>query len=273
MNQHNHTAHEVSQYCKRQLANTDHISDPILINSEAALAQASELISAANGCGLFLSVAPLQSREAIQLSGWAKRWVNMVKARLSSYTPGEALMLADAYDIVHRIAFRQPADRTLLNGVVLRAFDAMIHGDKGVDEYAMFHAIRSGVSRRDKAFFDKPLTWSCISEERWYEEASRGYDRRRLSDYDILSRVTILLTTDLFVFEGRNQQSFKKRLFERHRHYLDSHDTTDPRILSAVTSFLYASTQFLTPEEFETYRTKLTNSPDNVTAEQSHVVA
>ena len=88
----------------------------------------------------------------------------------------------------------------------------MIHGDKDVDEYIMFRTIRKAVSQRDKAFFDKPLSWSCMALERWYKEAVKGYDNTMLSDYDIQSRINILLESDLYAYAGSNQDEFKQRL-------------------------------------------------------------
>lgn len=115
---------------------------------------------------------------------------------------------------MHRITYWTSPNAEEVNSIKLAAFDAMIHGDKDVDEYIMFRAIRKAVSQRDKAFFDKPLSWSCMALERWYKEALAGFDKTTLSDYDIQSRINILLEPDLYAYAGRAQDQFKKRLIE-----------------------------------------------------------
>lgn len=108
----------------------------------------------------------------------------------------------------------------------------------------MFRVIRNAVRQRNKAFFDKPLTWSCISEERWHKEAILGFDNTRLSDYDIISRVTILLESDLYAYEVRNQNQFKKSLAERCRHYLNDYTSLDRRMVATVKTFAIVSSRF-----------------------------
>lgn len=211
------------------------------------------LINAGNSIGLYMSATPLQSREAMQIYQAAKSWVNTVKRQLLVMQPADALSLIDSYEFMHRIAFQSPAKAEELNKVKLAAFDAMIHGDKAVDEYLMFRVIRNAVRQRDKAFFDKPLTWSCIVEERWHKEALRGFDRARLTDYDIISRVTLLLESDLFAYEGRNQEQFKQSLAEQHRHYLDGYTAPDKKTRFAIEQYLLASAKFLSKEEFDRY--------------------
>lgn len=92
---------------------------------------------------------------------------------------------------MHRIAFGSSPNVEEINRLKLEAFDAMIHGDKEVDEYIMFRVIRTAVRQRNKAFLDKPLTWSCLVLERWHKEAVDGFDNTKLTDYDIQSRVNI----------------------------------------------------------------------------------
>ena len=209
------------------------------------------LINAANSIGLFMSATPLQSREAKQIYQAAKAWTNTVKRQLLVMQPADALRLIDTYDFMHRIAFNCPAKVEELNKVKLAAFDAMLHGDKSVDEYIMFRTIRNAVRQRDKAFFDKPLTWSCIVEERWHKEAILGFDHTRLTDYDIISRVTLLLESDLFAYEGRNQDQFKKSLVEQHRHYLDGYTAPDPRTGDALSNFRLFAPRYIPMGKFE----------------------
>ena len=173
---------------------------------------AGRLIQIGNSLGVLSGEKRLQSREAIAIYQAAKGWVNIVKKQMFTMSPGESLRLIDTYEIMQRIAYWISPNAEDMNRIKLAAFDAMIHGDKEVDEYIMFRTIRKAVSQRDKAFFDKPLSWSCMALERWYKEAVKGYDNTTLSAYDIPSRINILLESDLYAYAGRNQDEFKQRL-------------------------------------------------------------
>lgn len=135
----------------------------------------------------------------------------------------------------------QPVDRTFVNGIILRAFDARIHGDKTVDEYMLYRAIHSRIIRKDKAFFDRPLRWLCLCNKCWYDEAIAGYDKTDLATYDIINRASILMDADLYAYEGRNQAMFKQHLAATTRRYLDNYDATDPRARFAAEQFRYVS--------------------------------
>ena len=167
----------------------------------------------------------------------AKGWTNAVKRQLPAMRSADALRLIDTYEIMHRIAFGDSVKTDEINRIKLAAFDAMIHGDSEVDEYIMFRVIRNAVRQREKVFLDKPLTWSCITEERWFKEAIQGFDHTKLSDYDIISRITILLESDLFAYEGSNQDQFKQTLVNQHRHYLEGYTTPDRRTENALNGF------------------------------------
>lgn len=216
--------------------------------------EASQILNRANDLRLFLNDTSRQSREARKVVRLASAWLKTVEARIESYTPGEALLLTDSYDLLHRLALKIPADKELINRIILRAFDAQLHSDKSVDEYILYKAVERRIWQREKAFLDKPLAWLslCISE--WHKQALIGFDHTELSDYDILSRVNILLNTDLTAFEGRNQQSFKQQLFNRYRSFLDynapdySADPNSPSdllITTALNTFRHLSTRFI----------------------------
>ena len=149
--------------------------------------------------------------------------------------------MTDAYDLMHRIAYNQPADKETINKIILKAFDVLIHGDKNIDQYVLFKAIERRARQREQAFLDKPLTWIFRSLDEWHKQAVKGFDRTSLSDYDILSRVNILFDADLFAFEGRNQKAFKLHLAEQYRYDLDKYDATDRKNHSEVERFRYAS--------------------------------
>lgn len=199
---------------------------------------ASQMLASANELGLFMTQTSRQSREAMRFVGEATAWISNVRKQIDSYPVGKALALIDVYDLLHRVTYRRPADRGFVNGIILRAFEARIHGDISVDEYVLYRAIRSGIGRKDKAFFGRPLQWLCLTEESWYNEATKGYDRSRLSDYDILNRAAILLETDLFAFEGSNQTVFKHRLLNSSRHFLDNYTAPDPKTHLALNRYL-----------------------------------
>lgn len=188
---------------------------------------ASRILDRANELKLFLPETSRQSREAMRLIREATTWVNNVKSHIDSYSAGEALPLIDVFDLVHRIACLQPADRAFINDIILKAFEAKIHGDITVDEYMLYRAVHSRISRKDKAFFDRPLKWLCMCNKCWHDEAIAGYDKTGLPVYDIINRASILLEADLYAYEGRNQKAFKQHLVETTRHYLDNYDATD----------------------------------------------
>ena len=168
----------------------------------------------------------IPTRESSEIRSLAGKVVKKLDNQLPQMTAAEAFSTLSAYDFAHRLAYRTPADRKFINKIALRAFDAMIHGDKTVDEYEMYRHIRRCVAQHDKDYFDKPLKWTCISLEYWYKEASRAYEHSALTDYDIINRVNILLESDLYAYEGHNQHQFKHHLCEQHRSYLDGCNVT-----------------------------------------------
>lgn len=204
------------------------------------------------------------TRESNEIRSLANKAVRKLDDYMPRMSAADALITINPYDFAHRLAYSTPADRKIRNGYVLKAFDAMIHGDKTVDEYAMFREIRLSVSNRDKSYYDKPLYWNSISLERWHKEATRGYKRSGLSDYDIINRVSILLESDLMAFEGSHQASFKIRLFEQHRHYLDSHTATDWQMLNTMSHLVNSSATYLSPADYHHYLSLLntTNHPN-----------
>lgn len=209
--------------------------------AEEVIECASRILDKANELNLFLPGTSRQSREAMRLIREATTWVNNLKSHIESFSAGEALSLIDTFDLVHRIASLQPVDRTLVNGIILRAFEARIHGDKTVDEYMLYRAIHARIIRNDKAFFDRPLRWLCMCNKCWYDEAIAGYDKTDLAAYDIINRTSILMDADLYAYEGRNQKAFKQHLAATIRHYLDNYDATDPKAHYAAERFRYAS--------------------------------
>lgn len=207
-------------------------------NIDVVTESASQMLASANELGLFMTQTSRQSVNARRFVEDATVWISNVSKQIDSYPVGKALALIDVYDLLYRVTYQRPADRGFVNGIILKALEARIHGDKSVDEYELYRAIRSGIGRKDKAFFNRPLQWFCLTEESWYNEAVKGYDRSRLSDYDILNRAAILLETDLFAFEGSNQTAFKRRLLNSTRHYLDNYTAPNPKTHHALNRYL-----------------------------------
>lgn len=215
-------------------------------NVDVVTESASQMLASANELGLFMTQTSRQSVNARRFVEDATVWISNVRKQIDVYPIGKALALIDVYDLLHRVTYLRPADRGFINGIILKALEARIHGDRSVDEYVLYRAIRSGIGRKDKAFFDRPLQWLCLTEESWYNEATKGYDRSRLSDYDILNRAAILLETDLFAFEGSNQTAFKHRLLNSTRHYLDNYTAPDPKTHLALNRYLSTSANLST---------------------------
>lgn len=196
-----------------------------------------------------------------------RQLANKVARKLDEAMPGmpvaDAFMTVQSYDMAYRTAYQAPPEQTRLNKYVLKAFDAMIHGDNSIDEYAMYQAISQALRRRDREYFAEPLIWLTTTEERWYKEAKLGFDTAGLSEYDIINRVAVLLRADLMAYEGSSQRSFKQDLFERNRHYLDTHDASDWRTIYAAGQLYYACCPFLSGEERRKYTTRLNDEKQN----------
>lgn len=212
---------------------------------EDVIDSAARILDRANELKLFLSETSRQSRDAARLISEAKRWADKVKTHINLYSAAEALALTDIIDLMHRIAYQQPADRALINGIIFKAFDARIHGEKTVDEYMLYRAIRAGIARKDKAFLDRPMQWLCLCNKCWYDEAVKGYGQSGLSSYDIISRATILMEADLLAYEGRNQTAFKRRLYDSTRRYIDNYDAAERKACYAVRQYRTSSAAFM----------------------------
>lgn len=189
----------------------------------------SRLCQAGSDCGM-TSADFRSSRESNEVRRVAAELIRNLDRHMPSMTPANAFLIVEAYDLAHRLAYGTPADANRLNAYVLRAFDAMLHGDNAVDCYDMFRTIRRAIARRDRAYFDRPLQWTVLVEEQWYREAKAslsssaptGCAKASVTDYDIINRTAILLQSDLYAYEGTSQTAFKQALFARQRHYLDT---------------------------------------------------
>lgn len=192
--------------------------------------------------------------ESRYLRQTAGEMVSRLYECLSGMTPADSLKIIQSYDLAHRLAYKVAGNPRLINRCLLGAFDAMIHGDKDIDEYSMYREIDQKIRQKDNLYFGKPLTWNCLSTERWF----RHIDNETDSDYDKISRVGLLLGTDLFVYVGNDQEQYKHSLFGKYRHYLDCHDSSDQCTLHAVNQLLTASWKYLTPADRIRHKSILT---------------
>lgn len=158
-----------------------------------------------------------ESNALRRIANNAVRKFDEILPRLSA---AKAFMTIAAYDFAHRLAYHSPADQNIVDRYTLKAFTALINGDEEVNQYAVFRQIQRSIMHHDSALTGQPRMWLGLVLERWYREALTGFDRSRLSDYDIINRVSILLTSDLSAFEGSAQDQFKRRLLSRYCHYL-----------------------------------------------------
>lgn len=182
---------------------------------------AAAICQAASDSGMFASAYPM-GPEFGQIRLSARKWLREVDDRLNKSSPAEALEAIGSYDIIHRIGYGAPACPDTVNKHVLRAFDAMIHGDRSVDEYVLFRYISAGLKRCDSVYFDRPLEWHSLCLDRWHKQFRYGTCLEKLSEYDITQRVSILLASDLWAFETSNESAYKKCLFEANKHMLST---------------------------------------------------
>ena len=196
------------------------ISAPGLCCIEAIAGAAERICTAASEAGLFVLPDGHDPAGITRVREDAKRWLSEAESCLPQMTPGEALRVINLYDVVHRIAWSRPADWSIIKRYTLTAFEAFIRGDKTVDKYILFRQIAAGIRRKDRAYMDRPLQWYTLTLKAWYREFSSGTTSTPLSDHDTRERVSILLQSDLGVYETRNEATYKRRLLINHRHLL-----------------------------------------------------
>lgn len=188
--------------------------------------------SASQG-GIFLKDE--QNKELLErVRTVAKEWVKEIRLRIASMSVSNALEVIHTFDLVHRIAYGKAADVSFINKYTLKAFEARIRGDQTINEYTLFRQIAVGLNRSDPAYLDGPLEWYTLSLDCWYKEFSVPKRPRQLPVYDTIQQVNILLESDLWAYETRNQLIFKRQLFKRYRYLLADVDDYDIRTLRAI---------------------------------------
>ena len=187
----------------------------------------------------------------------AGSWVDSVAERLDSLTAGDALTAVDCLDAVHRVAYGRTANPDWVGKYIHNAFEAHIRGDKTVDRYLLLRMVSRELRRRNRSFVGRPLQWRSTCIDRWHKEFLYGTSTARMERYDRIERVGILLDSDLWVFETKNEERYKRRLFDNHRAFLDPVPDTDIRTLTATGRLLSSASIYLSPESFSTYRSAL----------------
>ncbi len=223
-------------------------NDPLDVESYVGL-----MIRAGNELGAFMpDFRP--TTEWKQVRKIAGEVTGRIEALFPLMSPTQKMMSGTAYDLAHRLAYYNPADRSILNRHILEAFDARIHGDRTVDEYVLYRSIDVRLLQCDKAFFDKPLVWTshCLSD--WFA----NQDKRK-SDYDQICQTTILLDSHLGVYVSGNQEQYKRELFNHNRRFFDR-TYSDVRDLMALDKLLVSSLRYLSNEEFDRYRSAITDA-------------
>lgn len=143
--------------------------------------------------------------------------------------PGASLDSLHALEMEHYTRYGTPLSRTLSDRIILDAFEAYIRGDKSVDQYILFRYVSREIDRGNKKFLGRPLQWEATCLDRWHRQFQYGAALEPLSDHDTRQRVLLLLTSDLFPFEARNEARFKATLLKNYSHLLDSQSFPSPQ--------------------------------------------
>ncbi len=206
----------------------------------------------------------LTAAQTSALRKTAKTWLTETTVALPTYTPGSALTITNCYDLIHRIAYRTPANQAILNRYILRALEASLHKDPSVDLYQLHRTVTDQITNHNPTFLAaRPLQWQCQYLDHWHKQFRYGRSLTPLSPYDTIQRVSILLTANLWPYETANEPRFKQKLFDNHRHYINTPSSPSPlSLLSALSQLLTASlTSLPTPTTLTTSPSTTPSSP------------
>lgn len=227
------------------------------------------LINVADKLGL-ISDSESSISTRTQINSLATQWVAGVESAITHMSPAQSLDILEPYDLVKRVILSREPNPDLIFKCINKALEASIHGDEEVNIYKLYNRISAGLRGKEKAYFGRPLDWNMIMLSGWHNEFVTGKyaGKASASDCDIISRTTILLSTDLNAFE-LDQQSFKKQLIANCRHYFDTvaavYETwsaeaaldLDIKTVEALTGLLNASRPYLTAADYTRYHTSL----------------
>lgn len=214
------------------------------------------ILSNANSLGWFISEQPKYTNDGKRIINLANRWIEMVKPRLEWMPAGDALSLSEAYDLMHSLAFNSPAPSEIIEKQKLRAFSGLMHGDETVDEYHIFRTVKNELAQKNKSFSGGPVDWLSISLNRYMANQSDAANSNT-EPYAAIQQSAILMDSDLRTFE-HNQNIFKKKVFNKNRHFLDELDSLSLDSLLAINMFRQASNQFLDLKERIAYSKSIT---------------
>lgn len=243
------------------------------------------LISCADKLGLTTSNEPTIGSRS-QITKLAERWSRGVERSIDRLSPADALEILETYDLVKRIILSREPDADFMFRNVDRALDPRIHGDESINRYKLYDRISAGLRCKEKAYYGRPLDWTMGMLDSWHNEFLSGQYTgfTPATDYDIISRVAILLTADLSAFEF-DPEAYKRQLFDNHRHHLEevteayetwSAETTtdyDFKTVEALSRFLQASCPYLDSDEYERYHAAILTALFDKTTSPYHRAA
>lgn len=228
-----------------------------------AIGYAMLIFAVANRLDIVFPAGNMQSREAIRTVRLANEWMHNIKARIPDMVAGDAMELLEPYDFMHMVGNHTSIPKALENQYIIKATEARIHGDKSVNQYHLYLKIRRKLRLKEITCFGRPLEWYLARLEHWHDKFKCGKANEALSDYDTLEIVGILMSEDLFAYEGGNQGELKNKLFDNHCHYLDEIDNLGFDELGALSRFVSSSTKFLSPEQYQNYEKAITQARIN----------
>ena len=243
-------------------------------SSEEAIRYAMLLCIASREAAAFIPSGNLSSITRIRRS--SRQWIEKAEQSLPGYTPGEALETIVAYDFIHRLAYNAAPIPDLIDRHVLRAFEAMLQGDDTINKFTLFRRITFGLRRKSPLYTGRPLKWQSHQLARWHKEIKNNLNHQRdintpnnQTNKEDIEKISILLESDLFPFEGTNEAVFKQTLFSTHRHLLDqakeildqakekSQGNSRLSLLRSLEHLLFRSIPYLPEPEYLQYKTEI----------------
>lgn len=200
------------------------------------------LISLMQHSGLldYRAASTATSRQLLQKS---KEWIKTIENNITATPVHELIVALSGFDLIHRITFRTPASSAFIGGCSLKSFNERIRGNRLISDTDLYSAISDRIQFRDKAFFDKPLQWQCLTSSEWYNECKSTGKFRNSSLEQSLHKARILLDKDLFAFTGRNQEPFKRMLYNNYLSSLTVNGSENAETLRAKLAFLRSNRQ------------------------------
>ena len=122
----------------------------------------------------------------------------------------------DWLEIADSLEAAGTADRSLLDSLRLRAFDAYIRGDRSIDPYRLQRTVARELARGNAAFLGAPLRWNSETVTRWHSWFRNGITSLPMTDDEKRNIVSALLAADLRPLETRNEPRYKRLLLLHH---------------------------------------------------------